>query len=736
MTVPGRRTHYRHCHLCEAMCGIAIELHGDRITAIRGDDDDPFSQGHVCPKAVAIADIHDDPDRLRRPVVREGKRGDPDARWREVSWDEALDRAARGFIEVRRSYGRDAVATYAGNPAAHNAGAILFGLPLILGLGTRHRYSALSVDVLPRLVASWFAFGNQALIPIPDIDRTSFLLILGANPAVSNGSVMTAPGASRRIRAIRDRGGRVVVIDPRRTETAALADRHHFIRPGADALLLLGILHVIVDEGLARPGRLAAFTTGTDEVRRLALRFPPARVAEATGIDAAAIATLARDFARAPTAVCYGRVGTCNQENGTVASWLIDVLHVLTGNLDRAGGAMFPTPPIDPVPAAARFGQAGSLGSFHSRVRGLPEFGGELPAAAMAEELESDLPGRPRALLTVAGNPVLSLPNGARLERALGRLDHFVAVDIYRNETTRWADVILPPMSPLHQDAYPLAMSTLAVRHVARFAPPAITPPPDGKGDWEILLELATRLGTGRLPGGRMLGRALAWAGRKLGPRGLIDLGLRTGPHRGLSVRRLLRAPHGLDLGPLQPRLPRALATPGRRVRLAPAACLDEVRRLEASLDAGEVSRRAGELVLVSRRQLRSNNSWMHNSRRLVKGPERCTLLICDEDATARGIADGDRVVIRSRTGEVEAPAAVSVEMMPGVVCLPHGWGHGRPGTDLSVASERPGVSVNDVTDDGFVDTISGNAALSGVPVTVEPAVVATMEPTAASARA
>lgn len=710
------RTHFRTCHLCEAMCGIAIDLEGDRIAAIRGDHDDPFSRGHICPKAVALQDVHHDPDRLRRPLRRTA------AGWEEVGWEEALSEAAQRLAAIQKAHGKNAVAVYQGNPVVHNHGALLFGQLLLKSLGSRSRFSATSVDQLPQMLASLLMFGHQLLLPIPDIDRTDFLLILGANPLASNGSLMTAPGVEKRLRAIQARGGRVVVVDPRRSETATIADRHLPIRPGADALLLAALLHTLFEERLARAGRLSEFTDGLHVLADAVKPFPAEAVADPTGIPATAIRELARDFAAPPTAVAYGRVGVCTQEFGGLASWLINALNLVTGNLDRIGGAMFPRPAADLVAFADRIGQRGHFDRGRSRVRGLPEFSGEWPVAVLAEEIETEGPGQIRALVSSSGNPVLSAPNGSRLERALGKLDYMVAIDLYLNETTRHADLILPPTFALERSHYDLVFHALAVRNTAKYSEPLFPPPADAKHDWQIQLELATRIEAAR-DGSRwsaaLKRRLLSW----LGPDGAVALLLRLGPYgagfltfaRGLTLRKLKKAPHGIDFGPLQPALPGRLYTRDRRIELCPPRLLEDLKRLQAALQRPA----DGALQLIGRRDLRSNNSWMHNSERLVKGRDRCTLLMHPDDASARGLRDGEQVRVASRAGAVEAALQVSADMRPGVVSLPHGWGHHRPGTRLRVASERPGVSFNDVADEILVDPLSGTACLSGVPVEV-----------------
>jgi anaerobic selenocysteine-containing dehydrogenase len=704
-------THYRACNLCEAICGLAIEVSGDEIRAIRGDRDDPFSRGHICPKAVALQDVHADPDRLRHPVRRMA-----DGTWRRLGWDEALDEVGTRLRAVQRTSGNDAVALYVGNPAVHNWGSLLFGPPLSRALRTRNRFSATSVDQLPHHVAATWMFGHRLLLPIPDVDRTQFLLALGANPVVSNGSMMTAPGFKRRLEKLKRRGGRLVVVDPRRTETAEIADRHIFIRPGSDALFLMALLQVIFSEGLETPGSTAEFCDSIETVRELVSAVLPDKVAPATGIDPEAIRNLARDFAAAPSAVCYGRLGVSTQAFGGLCQWLVNVLNVVTGNLDRAGGAMFTRPAVDLV---ANTGP-GHLGKYVSRVRGLPAYGGELPVAALAEEILTEGEGRVRALLTVAGNPVLSTPNGVQLERALESLDFMAAVDFYVNETTRHANIILPPTSALEHDHYDLVFNLLAVRNVARYSSALFDPVPDARHDWQILAELHRRLDDGP-----PLAQFKRWLNAKIGPRRILDLGLRRGlwgsgfrPFgRGLNLTAVERAVHGVDLGPLEPCLPARLRPPNRRIELAPAPFVKDAQRLLATLECDQVDQ---PLLLIGRRHLRSNNSWMHNSRRLVRGKDRCTLLMHPDDAARLGVAGEAKVAVVSHTGRIEAPLELSEEVMPGVVSLPHGWGHHRPGTELSVAEDHPGVSINDLTDESVVDDLCGNAVLSGVPVRVE----------------
>ena len=719
------RTAHRTCPFCEATCGLEITLEGDEVVAVRGDAEDVFSRGFLCPKGVAIKELHHDPDRLRAPLV-EG---------REATWDEAFGYIAQRLPELRAEHGDDAVAVYLGNPAAHGLAAILYGRVLIKALGTRNVFTASTVDQRPKELAAGLMFGHQTTVPIPDVDRTDHLLMLGANPLASNGSLLTAPDMRGRLRAIRARGGKLVVVDPRRTRTAQEADEHHAIVPGTDALLLFALVHVLAEEGLVAPGPLAEHTNGIEQVLELAEPFSPAAVAEPTGIEAEAIRRIARELAAAPRAAVYGRIGTTTQRFGTLASWLVDVLNLLTGNLDREGGAMFT------LAAAAQrnaqgppgSGRGVAVGRWASRVRGLPETFGELPVACMAEELDTAGPGQVRALVTIAGNPARSTPNSARLERALAGLDLMVSVDIYRNETTRHAHVVLPVPSPLERAHYDIALYQFACRNVANYSPPVVASElPD---EWCTLLRLgAIALGQPADADiaplddfvaaeiARREGVPVEAASGRTGPERLLDLMLRGGPY-GLTLADLEAAPHGIDLGPLTPRLPGALRTPSGRIELAPEPLVADVGRLREALfehrgTAGEAGGPSG-LVLIGRRHLRSNNSWMHNLPLLVRGPQRCTLQMNPDDAARLGLGDGESACVRSAAGEVEAPVEVTADIRPGVVSLPHGWGHSEP--TLSVAHQHAGVNTNFLADEHLIDPLSGNAVLNGIPVEVAP---------------
>lgn len=714
------RTVHKTCNLCEAACGLLLEVEANEVRSTRPDDADPFSRGHICPKAFALAEVQKDPDRLKFPV-RRTPRG-----WERISWDAALREVAARLTAIQRRGGRDAVATFIGNPVAHNFGSALYSLGLVQALGSKNRFSTNSVDSNPKLLSSFLLFGSIAAIPVPDIDRTSHFLVLGANPIVSQGSIMTAPDVRTRLRAIQARGGKIVVVDPRRTETARVADEHVFIRPGGDAALLAALLAVVFEEKLGRAGPAHARIAGLERFAAAVAPFTPEAVAPATGIDPATTRRLARELAAAPAAACYGRIGTCNQQFGTLSSWLVDALNIATGNLDRPGGAMFTTPAVDLVGLAARIGAGGHYGLWKSRVRGFPEFNDEIPAACLAEEALTPGPGQVRGLVTLAANPALSTPNGRQVDRALESLEFFAAIDIYVNETTRHAHVILPPTWSLEHDNYEALAHLVAVRNTAKYSPAALAPEPGMRHDWEILSDLGLRIAASR---GGLAGAFFAGvrrAGAVPGPRRVLDLLLRLGPHgdrfrpfsRGLNLRKLEASPKGIDLGPLEPALDRVLGTTGRaRVDLAEPLALAELVRLRGSLPSEAPA--PNGFLLIGRRDLRSNNSWGHNAPSLARGRPRCTLLMSPADARRLGLETGERVRVASRVGEVVAPLAVTDDMMPGVVSLPHGWGHDRPGAALSVAAKEPGVSANDVTDEMLLEPVVGNAVLNGVPVEV-----------------
>jgi anaerobic selenocysteine-containing dehydrogenase len=739
------RTAFRTCPLCEAGCGLEITVTAGKVTRIRGDQADVFSKGFLCPKGSTLKQLHDDPDRLRMPLVKR------DGVHVEVDWDEAWAIVADRLPAVLQEHGRESVATYLGNPGAHNLGALLYNRSLLQAIGTRRRFSASTVDQAPRQVAAGYVFGSPVTVPVPDLDHTDYLVVMGANPYASNGSLCTAPDFPGRLEAIRARGGTLVVVDPRRSRTAEEADRWLAIRPGTDALFLAAMATTMVEEGLVELGEhVAAHVSGVDEVIAALVPFTADAVASATGIAADDIRRVARELCAAPSGSVYGRIGTTTTEFGTTASWLIDVVNTFSGNLDRRGGAMFPKPVAGSGNTRGKggSGKGFAVGRGHTQVRQLPEVMGEYPASAMAEEITSA--AEPiRALVTVAGNPVLSTPNSDQLDAAFAQLEFMVSVDIYLNETTRHADVILPPPSQLQRGHYDLALLGFAVRNVANYSEPVLPIDDAAPDEWEILATLAliaAGLGPDADPAaadavalegmvrqsvndpsspihGRDAADILAALGDVAGPERTLDFMLQTGPYGaafganpgGASLALLKANPHGVDFGALQPRLPEVLRTPSGTVELAHPVLMDDLRRLAAAIPAWE----AHDLVLVGRRHLRSNNSWMHNIEVLVKGKPRCTLHVHPDDADRLGLADGGVARVTSRVGTVDAAVEVTDAVRPGVVSLPHGWGHGQPGTRLRVAAERAGVNSNVLADHEALDPLSGTSVLNGIPVDV-----------------
>jgi anaerobic selenocysteine-containing dehydrogenase len=738
------QTALRICPLCEATCGLTLTIDDGRVTGARGDREDVFSHGFICPKGASFAELDNDPDRLSRPLVRR------DGELTEATWDEAYAVIAERLGAVIRDHGGASVGVYLGNPNAHTIAGSLYAPLIVRALRTRLMFTASTLDQMPKHVALGYMFGSPVAFTVPDLDRTDYLVIIGANPLVSNGSLATAADFPGKLRALRKRGGKLTVIDPARTRTAELADRHIATRPGTDATLLFGVVHTLFEEDLVAPdlGGLAEHVTGVERVRELADGFSPEAVSAHCGVSADEIRTLAREIAEAPSAAVYGRIGTSTVEFGTIGSWLVDVINILTGNLDRPGGAMFPLGAALPAPRPAGPGKGFATGRWHSRVSGYPEALSELPAAALAEEIDTPGDGQIKAMITIAGNPVLSAPDGDRLDRALDGVDFMLSIDPYLNETTRHADVILPPPPPSQSAHFDLALNNLAVRNNARYSPPAL-PSEDRPDEPEILSRLALILyGLGydadpmlvddqviamtleketADPNSPVVGRAVDELTAMLisgpGYERRLDLMLRLGAYGdafganpdGLTLERLKAAPHGIDFGPLQPRVPEVLKTRSGRIELAPEGLIADVGRLQESLARGDDG-----FVLIGRRHLRSNNSWMHNLPALAGGTNRCTLQIHPDDAADLGLTDN--ASIKGPGGDLVAPVELAPGMRRGVVSLPHGWGHDRGGTRQGVASDQPGVNVNQLNDGGQLDPLSGTAVLNGIPVDIAPA--------------
>ncbi|MEM7411280.1 MAG: molybdopterin-dependent oxidoreductase [Myxococcota bacterium] len=739
--------HIKTCPLCEAMCGLEVHVEGGRVEKIRPHDEDVWSQGYICPKGTTLGDLHHDPDRLRTPLIRR------DGQFVEASWEEAFAEAERLLRPVIEKHGMTAVTTYIGNPTAHNfslsryvaAFAPMSGIPVL--------YSAGTVDQWPKNVSSALMYGGMWTIPTPDIDRTDYLVVMGANPHASQGSLLAAADVLGRFDAIRERGGQVIVVDPRRTGTAKRADAWVPIQPGTDAAFLLAVCQVLFAEDRVALGRLADFTVGVDEVERLCADFTPEAVSACCGIPAETIREIARGLSEANAGSVYGRIGTCNQEFGTLASWLVDVVNVLTGNLDREGGSMFANPIawsfVNLTPP--EFAEGFTFGRWQSRVRGAPEVLGQVPVSCMAEEIATPGEGQLKALITIAGNPVLSAPDAGKLDEALPELDCMISIDNWLNETTRHAHVIFPGWSVLEQPHYDELLWNWAVRNAGKYSEPVFAADPERPAEWEILLTLAAILQGQKAadvdvaaldnlfyagivatvaadPQSAIAGRdpaEIVGMSGAPGPHRLLDFAIRIGPWGdafgqkpdGLTFEKVAAEPNGLDMGALEARLPELLRTPSGRLELAPAYITGDIPRLRERLDRTE-----SDLVLVSRRHVRSNNSWMHNVAPLMTGKDRCTLLVHPDDAKRRGLVDGAQAQITSKAGSLVAPVEVSDEMRPGVVCLPHGWGHDKPGAKLGVAAEHAGVCNNVLAPGDLVDTLSGNAIVNGIPVELAPA--------------
>jgi anaerobic selenocysteine-containing dehydrogenase len=698
------------------MCGLTIELADDQSMTIRGNKDDVFSQGAFCPKSQGLKDLWQDPDRVRTPLKKVNGSFEP------IGWDQAFDEIASRINALQKKYGRSSIATYAGNPNTHNFGNLIL-LPMFLrGLRTHNKFSATSVDQLPHMLASYLMFGHQLLLPIADVDHTRYMLMFGANPAVSNGSILSAAGLSTRLKAIQHRQGKVVLFDPRYTETASLVSEHYFIRPGTDAFLLAAIVKLIFARKMVKPGRLASMIKGLELLEPLFQDIDLDQVSRITGVMREVIEQVAQDLQNHEPAVCYGRMGVSTQAYGAICQWLINLINILTGNFDRRGGVLFTKPAIDLVDFASRVGSRGSFRRRKSRVHQLPEFGGEMPVATLADEILTPGEGQIKALITIAGNPVLSTPNGRKLEKALGQLELQVAIDFYLNETTALADYILPPTSSLEHSHYDLIFNALASRNVVRFSPAVVPAPKDSREDWEIMLELWSRIGYKDSIVDRSKKLLLKKTMQALGMERLVDLGLRTGPYRktGLSLKKLKEKADGIDLGSLQPSLPQRLCTKDKKIDLCPQPMLEAWQMFRADPAWKQPQHHdAEELILIGRRNLKSNNSWMHNLPSLARSKNQCYMIMNKEDAARRNISDGSQVQVSTTVGSIEIPVMLSDRIMPGVVSIPHGWGHGRSQVRLALARKSPGVSLNDIMDDSQVDRFSGNAILNGQRVRV-----------------
>ena len=695
------KIHYRTCNLCEAMCGLEITYKEKKVISIVGDKKDPLSKGFICPKSLALKDLYEDPDRLKTPIKR------TENGWQEISWTEAFDEVEIQIKKIQEKYGNNAVATYQGNPNVHNVGSMLYGGPFLKSLRTKQKYSATSADQLPHHIASLKMFGHQMLIPIPDIERTDYLLILGANPGASNGSLLTAPGFPQKIKSIQKRGGKVINIDPRFTETSKISSQHLYINPGKDALFLLSLLHVIFDQGIEEKTHLSNYLKGLEEIKEIVKEYSPKKTALLIGIDSLEIQKIAKDFMNSKTAVCYGRMGVSTQEYGGICQWLINVLNIVTNNMDKVGGAMFTKPAIDLVYMTGIQGKVGNFDRYRSRVHNLPEYSGELPVATLADEILTEGEGQIKMFICTAGNPVLSAPNGKKMEKALEKLDFMVSIDIYLNETSKYANIILPTTNGLETLHYDLVFHQLAIRNTAKLSEVLFEKDENQKHDWQILNELTERITEKK---------------NSLTPEMMLDNMFQYSPYKeaNLSVNKLKENPNGIDLGSLQPLLIKRIFTVDKKINVSPQIFIDDLKRLDKELykDTKEEETKY-PFALIGRRHLRNNNSWMHNSKLLMKGKNRCTVLMSSKDANNLSITDHQKIKIISNVGSIELPVEISDEMKEGVLSIPHGFGHNRNGTKIKLAEENAGESINDLTDDNKIDKLTGNANFSGTRVKV-----------------
>lgn len=722
--------HHRTCPLCEGMCGVTVKVEGGQVATVRPNRQDVWSQGHVCPKGTTLGALHDDPDRLRTAMVRDG------SEWKSASWDTALERLEELAEGVRNRHGPHAFAAYGGNMAGKDATLSRYTGLMLATSGIQQVYSSGTVDQHPKNLSAMLMFGNEWKIPIPDLDNTDLFVIFGGNPAASKGSIFSHRDVMGAMRDLRARGGRVIVIDPVRTKTAQAADQWIGLKPGTDAALMLGVAHVLFARGAVRLRHLDGLIEGLDALRDVAGEFSPQVVAPFCGIEASIIEDLADELIRTDRSAIYGRIGTCTQSFGTLASWMIDVLAILTGNLDRRGGSMWSRPAASLVDMLATLPDGMPVVMGKSRVRGVPAVLGQFPASCMAEEIATPGPGQIKGLVTFAANPALSAPDSGKLAQALPLLECMVSLDNYINETTRHAHVILPSPSFLESAHFDMWSWIFCLTSGGHYSPP-VFPPVDRPDHWRIVARVGAIIGG--QPGADIDAmddgyfRALA-TGRGIdpdlaitalperGPARILDLAIRAGPFGdrfgavagGLSLDSFRNQPDGVIIGPATPQAQEGFATSSGKIEIAPALILSDIPRLKLALGANDPA-----LVLVSRRHLRSMNSWMHNVDTLVKGKDRCTVQMHSADAATRGLEGGDLVTLTSAAGSIVVPMEIDDDIRPGVVSMPHGWGHSDAQTHLSVAKVHPGANTNVLSPGTLVDVISGNAVLNGIPVEI-----------------
>jgi anaerobic selenocysteine-containing dehydrogenase len=733
-----------YCRICEPLCGMVATVEDGELVQLRPDKDHPLSKGFACPKGIAFAEVHNDPDRVLHPL-----RKNASGEFEQVGWEEALDDIAKRLGAVRAEHGGNSIGGYFGNPSAFNMAHTLWFPAFMKAIGSRNIYSAGSQDVNNRFVASELLYGSPITAPIPDLARTDLLVIIGANPLVSHGSVMSAPRIKEELHGITDRGGRVVVVDPRRSETAREFEWLP-VNPDGDAWLLLSLLHVLFEDGLADQGALAEQARGADDLRRLAAPFAPEETEAHHGIPAADVRKLAEDLANTKRAAVYGRTGTCLGRSGTLTTFLLDAVNVVAGNLDRVGGAMFGTlgAPGERRATKAALGGILKTGAARSRIGGFPSVLATMPGALMAKEMTTPGEGQIRALILSAGNPVLSVPNGDELEAALDGLDFFVAMDLYVNETNAHADYVLPATTMYERDDFPIAFQTLFTTPFRQATRAVVPPRGEAREEWTVLEEVMRRM-----PEGPRRVRAFQVGRRLFGPlakaamspmrvadnivrmgKGGDRFGLKRG---GLNLKKLLdEHPSGVIVDDhLQPGALGTIAWhDDRKVHLDAPGIAEEIERLNERPADPDFP-----LSLIGMRELRSENSWMHNSPLLQRGGRVQTARIHPADAEAIGVADGARVAVISPNGRIELPALLTDEVKQGVVAIPHGWGHKGSGSwrtanssgagksdgngnGKPVPGTEGGVNINLLmsTEVEDVEPLAGMAHLNGVPIRLE----------------
>ncbi|MBL4606379.1 MAG: molybdopterin-dependent oxidoreductase [Pseudomonadales bacterium] len=771
----NNNTHLQICNLCEAMCGLKIQTRNGKVTSIKGNPDDLFSKGHMCAKALALKDIHEHKDRLRQPMRRTPQG------WEPISWEAAFKEIEENLGATKKKYGNDSIALYLGNPRGHHHGSLLTSILLRKSLNSKNCFSVASSDHLPHMLAAYTLFGHMAMLPVPDIDRTDYLLCFGANPVVSNGSIMGAPYIKKRLKALQDRGGTITTIDPRKTETGEMANKHIYIYPGQDAYLLLSMIYFIFKNKWLDQGEWQSYTHGIDELRQLIQAFDIDKMAVQTGIEIGLIESLTLEFTTSKRALAYGRFGVCTQKHGAVNAWLIYVLNIITGNLDQAGGLMFPRPAVDLALLSAIINEDGGFDAFQSKQWHLPSFDSEIPVVEMADEMLGSHPGAIKAFINVSGNPVLSTPDGKKLEKALGQLDFMVSVDGFINETNRFAHIVLPPTSALERSEYNMMCNLTAVRNNARYSGPLFSPPDDAKHDWQIFLQLSGILNREYSLRSISL-RLVAYLFKQLEPDGVLDLMLKLGPYGTtfrrkrlpktfkedekinkipmlsrtnlankiqyklqllfkvsplskridwnsensdlerkifpLTLKQLKSKPNGIDLGAMNPSLPERLFTRDKTINLIPDIYQSELKGINKNFSA-RIALTENEFYLVGRRTPRSMNSWLNNIERLTKGRPANTLLMNQESAHSLNLKEGDRVRLESNQQFIVVVVELCSSIMKGVISLPHGWGRDMHAGESEVADDSSKASFNDLTSNKDFDSLSGVSVLSGFIVKV-----------------